>query len=184
MATLATAISKNSASTAIVIPHDYQPWTITYQTLAKDVTELQQKLAGLGLTAKSAVSIALPNSYEFVVAFLAVTRQRGIAAPLNPAYKQREFEFYIQDVSSSLVIVPRGSYDENYPAVCAAKKHGVAIVECFWSDGDVRLDVKSFGKIDTRVKAKESTLQPEPDDIALVLHTSGTTGKPKAVSAD
>ena len=184
MVTLATAIDTSSASTAIIVPHDHQPLTITYQTLAKDVTKLQQKLASLGLTAKSAVSIALPNSYEFVVAFLAVTWQRAIAAPLNPAYKQREFEFYIQDIGSSLLIAPRGSYDENYPAISAARKYGVAIAECSWDDGEVRLDVKSFGEIGARPQVEESILRAEPDDVALVLHTSGTTGKPKAVSVD
>lgn len=182
MATLATAIKKSSTSTAIIVPHDHQPVTITYQTLAKDATRLQQKLAGLGITSKSAVSIVLPNSYEFVVAFLAVAWQRAIAAPLNPAYQQREFEFYIQDVNSSLVIVPSDSHDKNFPAICAAKKHGVPIAECFWKDGEIKLDVKSFGKTNTRVKVKGSILQAEPDDIALVLHTSGTTGRPKAVS--
>ena len=181
MATLAETINSDLSSTAIIIPQKEQPLMIQYQKLVKDIKLLQEKLASIGITAKSAVSIALPNSYEFVVAFLAVTWQRAIAAPLNSAYQQREFEFYIEDIGASLVIVPGGSCAELGPAIRAARKQNVAIAECFWSDGSVELSVKEIGKMGARRREKESVLQAEADDVALVLHTSGTTGRPKAV---
>ncbi|KAL8798234.1 MAG: hypothetical protein Q9182_006840 [Xanthomendoza sp. 2 TL-2023] len=132
----------------------------------------------MGIVPQSAVSIALPNSYEFIVAFLATTRQRAIAAPLNPLYKQDEFEFYIEDLKSAAILVPRDFHPSNGPAIQAARKHHAAIAECFWNGREVVLDVKDPGSlIDAEQQAPH---EAQPDDIALVLHTSGTTGRPKA----
>ena len=110
-----------------------------------------------------------------------MTWQRATAAPLNAAYQQREFEFYIEDIGSSLLIVPGGAYVENGPAILAARKQNVAIAECLWRDGVVRLDVKEMGGLGARRQGNGVVLQAKADDVALVLHTSGTTGRPKAV---
>ena len=83
----------------------------------------QEKLAKIGITEGSPVSIALPNTYEFIVSFLASAWQRGIAAPLNPAYKQSEFEFYIDDLSSAVALVPKGAFAQDAAAVRAARKY-------------------------------------------------------------
>ncbi|KAI5284896.1 hypothetical protein KEM52_002689, partial [Ascosphaera acerosa] len=184
-ATLSTAFSHDSPAPAVIVPaHDGHPtaFTASYAKLAADVAALQRELAQLGIGAGRAVSIALPNSYEFIVAFLAAAWQRGIAAPLNPAYKQDEFEFYIDDLSSALAVVPRGAVAADAPAVRAARRFGAAVAECYFDQaaGAVRLDVRERGKL-----AGESVAVPvqtaRPDDVALVLHTSGTTGRPKAV---
>ncbi|KAI4129638.1 MAG: hypothetical protein LQ338_002121 [Usnochroma carphineum] len=115
--TLSTAIPVAGSSTAIVIPRKPRTLTFSFGDLHKHVLDFQKKLARLGIAPQDAVSIALPNSYEFIVAFLATARQRAIAAPLNPTYKQDEFEFYIDDLKSSVVLVPKGSYEFGGPAV-------------------------------------------------------------------
>ena len=176
MSTLANAFPLDSESTAVIVPGK-QALTVTYKQLAADVTAFQQKLAKLGITTGSAVSIALPNSYPFIVAFLAASWQRAIAAPLNPAYKQSEFEFYIDDLSSALVLVPQGLADG--PAVKAANKYKAAVAECYWNGKEVVLDIKDEGKL--KGNGNKTVEKAQPDDVALVLHTSGTTGRPKAV---
>ncbi|KAL1305589.1 hypothetical protein AAFC00_007194 [Neodothiora populina] len=176
MSTLANSLALSSDATAVIIPGK-PALTVSYKQLAADVLAFQKKLARLGITQGSAVSIALPNSYPFIVAFLAASWQRGIAAPLNPAYKQSEFEFYVDDLSSALVLVPQGLADG--PAVKAATKYKAAVAECYWNGKEVVLDIKDEGKL--KGNGNKPVEKAQPDDVALVLHTSGTTGRPKAV---
>ncbi|KAI5297104.1 hypothetical protein KEM55_005134, partial [Ascosphaera atra] len=166
------------SATAVIVPSE-PPFVASYQRLYTDVLDFQARLASLGISPQSAVSIAIPNTYEFIVAFLAASFQRAIAAPLNPNYKQEEFEFYIDDLSSALALVPRGAVEKDAPAVRAARKYKAAIAECYFENGQVVLDVLDEGKL-KGVKAQQ-VQEAQPDDIALVLHTSGTTGRPKAV---
>jgi len=175
--TLQNAFPSASSSTAIVVPGS-PSISVSYQKLVHDVEAFQQKLASVGISPRAAVSIALPNMYEFIVSFLAASWQRAIAAPLNPQYKQSEFEFYIDDLDSAIALVPAGAFAQNAPAVRAARKYSAAIAECYFNGREVVLDLKETGKL-TGGKASVQTAQP--DDIALVLHTSGTTGRPKAV---
>ena len=157
--TLAQSFSPENSRLAVLVPNKPNPLSISYQQLHSHIASFQAKLAKLGVAHGAAVSLSLVNSYEFIVSFLAASWQRAIAAPLNPGYKQDEFEFYIDDLSSTLVLIPRGAYAQNGPAVRAGRKYQAAIAECYWDGNEVA----------------------QPDDIALVLHTSGTTGRPKAV---
>ncbi|KAL2812819.1 hypothetical protein BJX63DRAFT_395581 [Aspergillus granulosus] len=178
MATLARSFSSDSSDVAVIVPQK-PALSITYRQLHSHISDFQKKLANLGVGHGAAVNLALVNSYEFIVAFLAASWQRSIAAPLNPAYKQDEFEFYIDDLSSTLILIPRGSYAQNGPAVRAGRKYQAAIAECYWNGTEVVLDVKEFGKLEG--KGNVGVQNAQPDDVALVLHTSGTTGRPKAV---
>ncbi|KAL8756933.1 MAG: hypothetical protein Q9184_004347 [Pyrenodesmia sp. 2 TL-2023] len=145
MTTLSNALPATGSSAAIVIPCKPRASVFSFDNLGIHVSGFQQKLAHLGIAPHNAVSIALPNSYEFAVAFLATARQRAIAAPLNPAYEYDEFEFYIDDLKSSVILVPEGSYRRNDPAVRAARKYKAAIAECFWDGREVAMEVKHLG---------------------------------------
>ncbi|ERT01792.1 hypothetical protein HMPREF1624_00086 [Sporothrix schenckii ATCC 58251] len=181
--TLRSAINGASSSTAVIVPAagpGAQPLEVSYLDLVSEVSRYQAKLAALGIGRRAPVSIATVNSYEFIVSFLAASWQRAVAAPLNPAYKQDEFEFYIEDVQSAIVLVPKGAFAADAPAVRAARKFRAAIAESYWDAerGEVALDVKEFGRLES---GPQPTLWPKPHDVALVLHTSGTTSRPKVV---
>lgn len=179
MSTLANSFDHHSEAIAVIVPEKPRALTVSYKQLTPDISSFQRKLADLGLTPGAAVSIALPNSYAFIVAFLAASWQRAIAAPLNSAYKQDEFEFYIDDLSSAVALVPKDAVQQDSAAVRAARKYGAAIAECYWNGTEVVLDIKDRGKLDG--KGGKPIEKAQPDDTALVLHTSGTTGRPKAV---
>ncbi|KAF3808787.1 putative peroxisomal-coenzyme A synthetase [Colletotrichum gloeosporioides] len=180
--TLQTAINGPANSPAVIIPSKPTALTATYGDLVRETANFQGKLAAIGITTASPVSIATVNSYEFIVSFLAASWQRGIAAPLNPAYKQDEFEFYIEDVKSAIVLVPKGAYAAGAPAVKAAQKFNAAVAETYWDEAkkEVALDVKELGQL--KGKGPTQVLKAQPDDVALVLHTSGTTSRPKVLT--
>jgi oxalate---CoA ligase len=89
------------------------------------------------------------------------------------------FTVYIDDLSSAVALVPKGAFCQDSAAVRAAKKYQAAIAECYFDGNEVVLDVKEPGKL--AGKANRAVESAQPDDVALVLHTSGTTGRPKAV---
>ncbi|KAL9028127.1 MAG: hypothetical protein Q9196_003454 [Gyalolechia fulgens] len=180
MATLSTALPAAGSSPAIIIPCKSSALAFSFDDLNKHVSEFQKKLARLGIAPRDTVSIALPNSYECMVAFLATAKQRAIAAPLNPAFKQEEFEFYVRDLTSVVVLVPQNTFQRGGPAVQAACNSKAAIAECYWNGREVVLAVKDPGNL-TNVTGEKMS-ESRPDDVALVLHTSGTTGGPKAVN--
>ena len=176
---LSAIFQHGSKGPAVIIPGN-DALSFSHESLQQLVYEMQRRLAELGIGRGSIACIALPNSLEFIVVFLALTWQRGTATPLNPVSNQDEFEFVIGDLSPDVVIISRGTYQEQGPAVRAARKHEVAIVECYWDGRTVTLDIKEEGKMG--VAQKQAVLRAEAEDVALILHTGGTTGQAKAVS--
>ncbi|NJD35229.1 MAG: AMP-binding protein [Betaproteobacteria bacterium] len=140
--------------------------------IARTVTSLN----ALGAGRNDRVAIVLPNGPEMAACFLAVASGTA-SAPLNPAYREEEFEFYIGDLKAKLLIAMRGV---DTPARAAAKKLGVPVVELV---PDLAAGAGSFTLAATDAAAAPATNGgfAQPDDVAMVLHTSGTTSRPKIV---
>lgn len=176
------AAAANAGKAAVIIPGGAQ---LSHAQYINAIKEFQRDLSLLNIPKQAAISIAIPNNLEFAVSFLGIAFSSYIAAPLNPAYKKSEFAFYIDDLKSALVLVPKDQYKNNSPAVQAAKDFGAGIAEIAWdhSKGKLVLDLKEPGAV-VKVGAGSAgyvPAAPAPTDVALVLHTSGTTGRPKAV---
>lgn len=155
---------------AVILPDDGV--NIPYEELSRQVEGLAATLRQSGLRPGDAVAIVLPNGLEYLVAFLAATRARLIAAPLNPAYKPEEFQFYLSDIGVRALIGP----PEAHPVHGPAKDLGLPV----WA---ARRDAQGHVKLDgDGVKSGARTPEPPtPEDVCLFLHTSGTTSRPKLV---
>jgi acyl-CoA synthetase (AMP-forming)/AMP-acid ligase II/acyl carrier protein len=109
------------------------------------------------------------------VAFLGVA-SAATAAPLNPTYRREEFDFYLSDLGAQALIVTTGS---DSPALAAAETLGIPILELF-STPESEAGLLTLAGSPGATPAALSG-PAEPDDVALVLHTSGTTSRPKMV---
>src|SRR5437764_5260360 len=84
---------------------------VTYNQLGQQVEALAAQLNQFGLGRGDRIAMALPNGLEVIASFLAASTV-GTAAPLNPAYTQDEFKFYLEDTSARALILPSNGDDE------------------------------------------------------------------------
>src|SRR5712692_10371780 len=153
---------------ALVIPDRV---SLTYARLRELTEEAAHALASHGVGMGDRVAIVYPNGPEAILLFLAASMV-ATACPLNPAYKEDEFRFYLEDVGARFLIVAPGEAEAARRAIPA----GAKIIEAS-IDGSGELRVGGDG----RGNGRDSLVQSSAADIGLVLHTSGTTSRPKKV---
>ncbi|MDP6063434.1 MAG: AMP-binding protein, partial [SAR202 cluster bacterium] len=90
---------------AIIVPDGP---VVTYEALQSQVAELAAHLEASEISGGDRVAIVLPNGIEMIVSFLAVSSV-ATAAPLNPAYKADEFDFYLGDTGAKALITSDGT---------------------------------------------------------------------------
>lgn len=144
---------------------------VTYDQLRQQVNALAAHLNQFGLGRGDRIAMALPNGLEMIASFLAASTT-GTAAPLNPAYRLDEFKFYLEDTGARALIIPPTGSDE---ARQAAGDQTLIIEADLDSDGQVRF---TSAGVAGPPRARD---YPNDDETALVLHTSGTTSRPKRV---
>ena len=143
-----------------------------HAALRREVERLAEQLRAVGLRANDRIAVVLPNGPEMALVLLAAMSV-GCAAPLNPKYREDEFRFYLDDLHAAALLTVAGAT----PAAHAAAPPGT-----------LAIDVRGQGlAIDLVTPAGAPTVaasvhqRPSADDQALVLHTSGTTSRPKIV---
>jgi acyl-CoA synthetase (AMP-forming)/AMP-acid ligase II/thioesterase domain-containing protein/acyl carrier protein len=158
-------------SAAAILDWDRKP--LTYSMLSASLAAIGEHLRGCGIGPGDRVAIVLPNGPEMAVCFLAVA---GIAtaAPLNPAFRRSEFDFYLSDLRAKALIVAGGI---DSPSREAAQALAIPVLE-------LERDSEHAGVFKLSQAASCSSRDDRVDDqqeAALVLHTSGTTARPKIV---
>jgi len=148
---------------------------LTYRGLRTLVADVAASLATQGVGPNDRVGIVLDNGPEMAAAFLSIG-SAATAAPLNPTYRAEEFEFYLTDLRAKLLVVAEG---KDSPSIGVAEKLGIPIARL------IAHPERGAGMFTLRYEGSGGTPQSvrsaSPDDIALVLHTSGTTSRPKIV---
>jgi acyl-CoA synthetase (AMP-forming)/AMP-acid ligase II len=139
------------------------------------------RLNELGAGRNDRVAIVLPNGPEMATCYLACAAGTT-SAPLNPAYRADEFEFYLSDLNAKLLIVEHGSTS---PAVEVAARLGVRVIELHVAEGapagDFRLEASGAGSVAAASVPADKAGWSQASDVGMVLHTSGTTSRPKIV---
>jgi acyl-CoA synthetase (AMP-forming)/AMP-acid ligase II len=151
-----------------------RPW-LTHGALRGLVARTVQSLNAMGIGGGDRVAIVLPNGPEAAASFVAIAAG-ATAAPLNPAYKAEEFDFYLSDLNASALVIAHGM---DSPARAVAARRGIPVVDLVAEPdgpaGGFTLD--AGGRSGEPARGGPA----RPEDVALVLHTSGTTSRPKIV---
>jgi oxalate---CoA ligase len=165
----------HGADAAPAIGAPGRPW-LSHGALRALARRTVADLNGMGIGRGDRVAIVLPNGPEMAATFVSVA-SGATTAPLNPSYRRDEFEFYLSDLNARALLILEGMES---PARAVAAEKSIPVIELV---------------PDTAGPAGGFTLRPETplsgtpreagpagcDDVALVLHTSGTTSRPKIV---
>ncbi|HEU5058678.1 MAG TPA: AMP-binding protein [Kofleriaceae bacterium] len=143
---------------------------LDHRGLLRQVEDGMRAVRRLGVRRGDRVAMVLPNGPETAAAFLAVASAAS-AAPLNPAYRADELDFALGDLRARAVLVGRGGE----LAAEVARARGIPVVEVTAGEAAGRFTLSGDDG------DGEPGPPPAPDDVALVLHTSGTTARPKQV---
>ncbi|GCL62440.1 acyl--CoA ligase [Pseudaquabacterium pictum] len=154
---------------------------LSFGALRSLIADTLATLNGLGIGRNDRVAIVLANGPEMATCFMACAS--GVAsAPLNPAYRADEFEFYLADLNAKALIVER---DSTSPAIAVAQKLGVRLIDLVVADGapagQFSLQPRDGAGGTAAATSTTAGGYAEPGDVSMVLHTSGTTSRPKIV---
>lgn len=164
--------ARSPEATALRAPERATP--LTYSELASHIDQVCRFLRQQGIGRQDAVAVVLPNGPEMATAFVSIA-SACVCAPLNPNYRESEFQFYFDDLKVKGLVLLSGS---SSPARAVAELTGVPIFELVSTlespAGTFSLCCDQPG----HPIPEEAAL---PAHVALVLHTSGTTARPKIV---
>ncbi len=141
---------------------------INYGTLVECTERCGDSLAGSGISGDNRVAIVMRNGSLMATTFASAVPWCAVA-PLNPAYTADEFDYYLKDLEADLLLVEAGFRS---PVLDVANNLGIRTIEI---DAELGSEGLTFGPVG------ESRQRRTLDNIALILHTSGTTSKPKMV---
>jgi acyl-CoA synthetase (AMP-forming)/AMP-acid ligase II/acyl carrier protein len=146
----------------------------TYRHFGQQLVEVVTALRARGVGAQDRVALVMPPGPEFAMVCLSVT-SAAVCAPLNPAFQAPEFEFYLTDLQAGALIIQQ---EMPAPARSVARALGIPVVELVPAQ-EAEAGVCTLLGPHRATRSADDMARPE--DVALILHTSGTTARPKRV---
>jgi long-chain acyl-CoA synthetase len=140
---------------------------LSYADLDDRSARLATLLRERGLATGDRIGIMLPNVPEFPISYYGVLRAGGVVVPMNVLLKRREIAFYLGDSGARALFAWHGFAEE---AREGAAEAGAELVE---------IEPATFAATLERLDPAPGLAETAEEDTAVILYTSGTTGKPK-----
>jgi cyclohexanecarboxylate-CoA ligase len=159
---------------------------LTYRELGNLVDRAASSLSRLGVAPRDVVTVQLPNWWEFVVTALACSKIGAVFNPVMPILRERELLYVLNFCESKVFIVPKTYRGFDYAAMAEGMRgelHHLKHLIVVDGDGDASFERAILSAEPGGQSALSAGTSPAlgPDDMAVVMFTSGTTGEPKGV---
>ena len=159
---------------------------LTFADVEQQSLRLAAALHDRGVQPGDVVSFQLPNSAEAVVVFHAIHRVRGVANPIVPIYREREVGFILGQAGTKVAFVPGTHRGFDHSAMYATLRQRLPELDLVVTTGGPAADDQTVGLADLiavatpeMIEAVRALPPADPDDVCLLLYTSGTTADPK-----
>ena len=140
---------------------------VSYKEVGERIDKVQELLLNAGVNAGDKVVILSSSMPNWSVSYFAVTSAGMVAVPILPDFTGAELDLIIEHSEAKAILVS----DKLYTKLSKATVDKMNIV----------IRTKGLNVISQRVEAKGEAKIPQPEDLAVIIYTSGTTSKPKGV---
>ncbi|MCI0506938.1 MAG: long-chain fatty acid--CoA ligase [Gammaproteobacteria bacterium] len=160
------------------------PATVTYEQLASQILAFASALSQQGIATGAKVALLLPSVPQFTISYFAILAAGGVVAPLNVLFTEDEIRYHVQDSDAVAIIVWDAFLEKTLPAVKNTSCNTVIACRAPDSQAELPAKVSDFGAMVQNAMASGQAggfdVSPtNADDTAVILYTSGTTGRPK-----
>ncbi len=167
---LTLSAKKHPLRTAIVFGQK----KITYKILDELTNEVAAGLIELGIKKQDKIALFLDNCPEFVISYFAILKAGSVVVPINYMFKMEEAKYILQDSQAACLITSRAYVD-----MAEELRLRVDSLKYIVSTTKAREDTIDFTKIKKNNPETLNKASADPNDLAVILYTSGTTGFPK-----
>jgi len=147
---------------------------ITYKTLDELTSRLAAGIIQLGIKKQEKIALLLDNCPEFVISYFAILKAGCVVVPINYMFKIEEAKFILEDSLAVCLITSR-----TYVDMAEELRLRTDNLKNIITTSKTKKDTLDFSKIEKNDTGRLNKIPINPDDLAVILYTSGTTGHPK-----
>lgn len=156
------------------------PARLSYRELDNRVEKVARSLVVLGVGSSDVVTFQLPNWWEFIVLQLACARIGAVANPVMPIFRQHELRFMLNFGESKVFVIPKLYRGFDYESMARSMLPDLPHLQHL-----IIVDGEGDDSFEQKLLRDDMPATPftpiQPDDVMLLMYTSGTTGEPKGV---